>query len=169
MQGKTTLVIATLLIVAAVVYLIVTSTGNTAHYFLTIDELRAMEDSAAGRNITISGAVLGDTITYDPAVPRVTFTVVQVPADPEEVERAGGLAQALHAAVTDPNASRLEVVYSEVKPDLLQHEAQAIVRGQLASDGRFYADQVLLKCPSRYEEEIPDQTSCRALESAEGL
>lgn len=169
MQGKTTLVIATLLVVAAVVYLIVTSTGNTARYFLTIDELRAMGDGAAERNITIAGAVLGDTIAYDPAVPRVTFTVVQVPADPEEVERAGGLAQVLHAAVTDPNASRLEVVYAEVKPDLLQHEAQAIVRGQLGSDGRFYADQVLLKCPSRYEEEIPDQTSRRAIESAEGL
>jgi cytochrome c-type biogenesis protein CcmE len=169
MRGKTTLIVAILLVVAAVAYLIVTSTGNTARYFLTIDELRAMGDSAAGRNITVSGAVLGDTIIYDPAVPRVTFTVVQVPADPEEVERAGGLAQVLHAAVTDPNGSRLEVVYAEIKPDLLQHEAQAIIRGQLGSDGRFYADQVLLKCPSRYEEQIPDQISRRVIESTEGL
>jgi cytochrome c-type biogenesis protein CcmE len=157
MPGKTTLVISVLLIVVAVVYLIVSNTGSTAHYFLTIDELRAMGGDAVGRNITVSGAVLGDTIIYDPSAPRVTFTVVQVPGDPAEIERAGGLAQALHAAVTDPNASCLEVVYADVKPDLLQHEAQAIVRGQLGDDGRIYADEVLLKCPSRYEGEIPDQ------------
>lgn len=157
MQGKGTRVIAGLLIVGAVIYLIISSTGGTARYFLTIQELQAMGDEAVGRNITVSGAVLGESIVYDPSVPQVTFTIVQVPGDPEEVERAGGLATVLHAAVNDPGAPRLEVVYDDVKPDLLQHEAQPIVRGRLGDDGRFYADEVLLKCPTRYEEEIPDQ------------
>ncbi|MBN1954789.1 MAG: cytochrome c maturation protein CcmE [Anaerolineae bacterium] len=157
MQNNAKFVVAGLLIAAAVVYIIVSSTGSTAHFFLTIEELRAMGDGAVGRNITISGAVLGDTIVYDSSVPRVTFTVVQVPADPKEVERAGGLAMVLHEAVNDPDAPRLEVVYEDVKPDLLQHEAQAILRGQLGEDGRFYADEVLLKCPTRYEEDVPDQ------------
>jgi cytochrome c-type biogenesis protein CcmE len=116
-----------------------------------------MGEQAIGRPITVSGVVLGDTIVYDPAVPRVAFTIVQVPGDPQEVERAGGLAAVLHAAVQDPDAPRLDVIYGEVKPDLLQHQAQAIVRGQLREDGLFYADEVLLKCPSRYEEEIPGQ------------
>lgn len=157
MQGKTTLVVAGLIIVAAVAYLIVSSTGHTARYFLTVTELRAMGEQAIGRPITVSGVVLGDTIVYDPAVPRVAFTIVQVPGDPQEVERAGGLAAVLHAAVQDPDAPRLDVIYGEVKPDLLRHEAQAIIRGQLGEDGRFYANEVLLKCPSRYEEEIPGQ------------
>ncbi|HIE38538.1 MAG TPA: cytochrome c maturation protein CcmE [Anaerolineales bacterium] len=161
MEGKAKFVIAGLLIVAAVVYLIVTSTGSTARYFLTIEELEAMGDEAMGRSITVSGAVLGDTIIYDPSRPRVTFTIVQVPGDPEEVERAGGLAAVLHAAVNDPGAPRLEVVYDDVKPDLLQHEAQAILRGQLGEDGRFYADEVLLKCPTRYEEDVPGQVEGR--------
>ncbi len=157
MGGKAKLLIAGLLIVAAVAYLIVSNTGSTAHYFLTIEELQAMGDEAIGRSLTVSGAVLGDSIVYDPSIPRVTFTIVQVPGDPEEVERAGGLAAVLHAAVNDPNAPRLEVVYNDVKPDLLKGEAQAIVRGKLGEDGRFYADEVLLKCPTRYEEEVPDQ------------
>lgn len=157
MGGKTKFIAAGLLIVAAVAYLIVSSTGSTANYFLTIEELQAMGDEAHGRNITVSGAVLGDTITYDSSAPRVTFTVVQIPGDPKEVERAGGLAAVLHAAVSDPNVSRLEIVYDDVKPDLLQDEAQAIIRGQLGDDGRFHADEVLLKCPTRYEEEVPDQ------------
>ena len=157
MAGKTKFIFAGLLIVAAVAYLIISSTGSTANYFLTIEELQAMGNEATGRNITVSGAVLGDTIAYDSSVPRVTFTVVQVPGDPEEVERAGGLAKVLHDAVNDPNRPRLEVVYDDVKPDLLQHEAQSIIRGRLGDDGRFYAGEVLLKCPTRYEEEIPNQ------------
>jgi cytochrome c-type biogenesis protein CcmE len=157
MAGKGKFLVAGLLIVAAVAYLIVTSTGSTARYFLTIDELRAMGQDADGRPVTISGAVLGDTIEYDPSQPRVTFTIVQVPGDPKEVERAGGLANVLRDAVTSPEAPRIEVVYEDVKPDLLQHESQAIVRGELAPDGRFYADEVLLKCPTKYQESVPEQ------------
>jgi cytochrome c-type biogenesis protein CcmE len=159
MAGRGKFLFAGLLIVAAVAYLIVSSTGSTAHYFVTVEELHAMGDEAIGRNITVSGAVLGDTIVYDSSVPRVSFTVVQVPGDPQEVERAGGLAAVLHTAVGNPDAPRLEVVYDDVKPDLLQHEAQAIVRGRLEEDGRFHADEVLLKCPTRYEEDVPEQTS----------
>jgi len=85
--------------------------------------------------MTVSGAVLGETITYDSSVPEVTFTIAQVPGDPKEVERAGGLAKVLHDAVTDPNALHMVVVYHDVKPDLLQGEAQAIIRGQLRADG----------------------------------
>ena len=157
MKGKTKLVVAGLLIVAAVAYLIVTSTGSTAHYFLTIEEVREMGKEARERRLTISGAVLGETIDYDSSQPRVTFTIAQVPGDPKEVERAGGLAKVLHDAVNNPDAPRMEVVYDDVKPDLLQHESQAIVRGQLGQDGKFQADEVLLKCPTRYEEGIPGQ------------
>ncbi|MCS7283564.1 MAG: cytochrome c maturation protein CcmE [Anaerolineae bacterium] len=157
MAGRGKFVFAGLLVLVAVVYLIVTNTGSTAHYFLTVEELRAMGDRAVGRKLTVSGAVLGDSIVYDPTIPRLTFTIVQVPADPKEVERAGGLAAVLRAAVNDPNAPRLEVVYNGAKPDLLKHESQAIIRGYLGEDGRFYADEVLLKCPSRYQEEVPDQ------------
>jgi cytochrome c-type biogenesis protein CcmE len=156
-SGKSKYLFAGVLIIAAVVYLIVSNTGSTAHYFLTIEEVLAMGDDKADRNITVSGAVLGDTINYDSSVPRVTFTIVQMPADPKEVEAAGGLAAVLHAAVRDPSAPRLEIVYDDVKPDLLQGEAQAIVRGRLGDRGRFHADDVLLKCPTRYEEDLPEQ------------
>ena len=159
MKGKTKLIVAGLLIVAAVAYLIVTSTGSTAHYFLTIEEVRAMGSEASQRNLTVSGAVLGETIDYDPSKPQVTFTIVQVPGDPREVERAGGLAKVLHEAVNNASAPRMDVVYADVKPDLLQDESQAIIRGRLAEDGQFHADEVLLKCPTRYEEGIPGQAA----------
>ncbi len=157
MRNKTTFILAGGIIVAAVVYLLVSSTGSTAQYFLTVDELLLKGDEVVNRNVTVSGAVLGETIVNDALGPSVTFIIADVPGDPKEIEAAGGLAQVLHDAAENPDAQTIEVVYDSVKPDLLQNEAQAIVRGKLGEDGRFYADELLLKCPTRYEEEIPDQ------------
>ena len=157
MNNQTKFAVAGLLIVTAVVYLIVSSTRAAAHYFATVSELQAKGAAATGRKITVSGAVIGDSIKYDSSLPRVTFTIAQVPGDPKDVARAGGLAAVLQAAAGDPNAARLDVVYDSIKPDLLQDRAQAIIRGSVGSDGRFHADEVLLKCPSRYEAGVPTQ------------
>jgi len=158
MQNKNTLFIAAFLIIVAVGYLMISNTANTAQYFLTIAELSALGTEAQNRNLTVSGAVLGDTIVYDEMEPQVTFTIVHIPGKQKEIEAQGGLARVLYEATHNPDAQRLDIVYPSVKPDLLKNEAQAIVRGQLGDDGRFYADEVLLKCPSRYEPAVPDQT-----------
>ena len=63
----------------------------------------------------------------------------------------------LHAATVDPNRKRMDVVYVGPKPDLLRNEAQAIMTGKIGEDGVFHADELLLKCPTKYEESIPDQ------------
>lgn len=151
-------VLGGLLIVAAVVYLIVSSTQASAQYYLTIDELVAGKAEVGDRELRISGAVEGDSIQYDAQTLTLQFTIVHVPADLEEIEQAGGLAEVLHLAVNDPAATRLPVVYEGPMPDLLRHEAQAIVTGRLAEDGVFHADELLLKCPTRYEEEVPVQS-----------
>ena len=154
-------IIGGLLIVAAVVYLIVSSTQAAAQYYLTIDEMLAKEGEVYGRAIKLAGAVDGDTVTYDTDTLTLEFAMANVPADQDEIEAGGGLAKVLYDALRDPNASRLHVVYVGPKPDLLRHEAQAIVTGNMGDDGVFYADELLLKCPTRYEEEVP-------LQSAEG-
>jgi cytochrome c-type biogenesis protein CcmE len=146
-----------LLIAAAVVYLIASSTQATAQYYLTIDELHAKSATVQGRILKVSGAVIGETIAYDTPSLTLRFVLANVPADPKEIEAAGGLAQVLKDSVSNPNTSRLQVVYVGPKPDLLRHEAQAIVTGHLGEDGIFYAEELLLKCPTRYEDEIPLQ------------
>ncbi len=154
---RTKFLIGGLLILAAVVYLIVSSTVAAAQYFMTVDELKAKGNEVIGKNLRVSGAVIGDTIQYDPQTLRLTFEIAHVPGDNKEIDAQGGLAAVLHAAVTDPTRSRLKVVYVGPKPDLLKNEAQAIVTGHLDSDGIFYADELLLKCPTRYEEAVPQQ------------
>ncbi|MCJ7625546.1 MAG: cytochrome c maturation protein CcmE, partial [Anaerolineaceae bacterium] len=63
----------------------------------------------------------------------------------------------LYEAVNDPTQSRLQVKYNGPMPDLLRGEAQAIMTGQLGDDGIFYADELLLKCPTKYEPALPSQ------------
>ncbi len=58
MAGKTKFITAGLLIVAAVAYLIVSSTGSTTRYFLTIEEIQTTGDENVDKNLTVSGAVL---------------------------------------------------------------------------------------------------------------
>jgi len=158
-MGRTKFIIGGVLILAAVVYLIASSTQASAEYFMTINELKAQSQSVAGKNLRVSGAVVGKTIQYDPQSLTLTFEVAHVPGDNREVEAEGGLAAVLHAAVVDPNRSRIKVVYAGPKPDLLKDEAQAIMTGQVGSDGVFHADELLLKCPTKYQQAVPSQAA----------
>jgi len=146
-----------ILILGAVVFLIVSSTRATQEYFLTVDELNAKGSSIVDKNLRVSGAVVGDTIQYDANTLTLTFEVAHVSGDNKTLETEGGLAIALHEAVIDPSRSRMKVVYVGPKPDLLRNEAQAIMTGHLGADGIFYAEELLLKCPTKYEEAVPDQ------------
>ncbi len=92
-------IIGGLLIVAAVVYLIFTSTQASAQYFMTVDELNARGQSIGDRELRVSGAVLGDSIQYDSQNLILKFTVAHVPGENKEIEAQGGLAAVLHAAV----------------------------------------------------------------------
>jgi cytochrome c-type biogenesis protein CcmE len=150
-------VIGGIFILGAVVFLIWSSTAASAEYFLTIDELNAKGSNIVDKNLRVSGAVIGDTIQYDAPNLTLTFEVAHVPADNAELETEGGLAVALHDAVMDPSRARIKVVYVGPKPDLLRNEAQAIMTGHMGADGTFYAEELLLKCPTRYEQAVPEQ------------
>jgi cytochrome c-type biogenesis protein CcmE len=156
-QGRTKFFVGGAIIIAAIIYLIVTSTQASAQYFLTVEELEAKGSEVLGRDVRISGAVIGDTILNDTANLTLMFTIAHIPGDNQEIEEMGGLANVLHNATLDPMLPRLQVVYYGVMPDLLQDEAQAIMTGQLGEDGIFYADELLLKCPTKYEEAVPEQ------------
>jgi cytochrome c-type biogenesis protein CcmE len=139
------------LLLAAVAYLIISGTSTGARYFITLDDLVA-DAAYVGQTVRISGAVLGDTIAYDSRNLIIDFTIANIP------EETTDLARTLHEAVTDPEAVRIPVhIENQVMPDLLKHEAQAILTGTYGADGVFYATELLLKCPSRYEEAVPAQ------------
>ena len=156
-QGRAKFIVGGLLVLAAVIYLIVSATQANAEFFLTVNEIESKGDSLVGRSLRISGAVIGDTIQFDPQTMNLSFEIAHVPGDNAAIEMGGGLAAVLHTAVTDPSRARLIIIYNGPKPDLLRGEAQAIATGHLGEDGIFYADELLLKCPTKYQEAIPSQ------------
>jgi cytochrome c-type biogenesis protein CcmE len=155
--SRTKFFIGGFLIITAVVYLIASSTQASAQYFMTVNEVLAKDSEVFDRDLRISGAVVGDTIAYDVDTLTLTFEVAHIPGDNNVIDAQGGLAAVLNKAVVDPTSARLKVVYVGPKPDLLQNEAQAIMTGRLGEDGTFYADELLLKCPTKYEDSVPEQ------------
>lgn len=162
--GGAKFIIGGLFILAAVIFLIFTATSASAQFFLTVDELLAKGETIADQEVRVAGAVIGDTIQYDSKTLTLKFTVAHIPGDNDEVAALGGLGAVLKAAVADPQRARIQVVYIGPKPDLLRNEAQAIMTGKLAADGVFYINEndpngLLLKCPTKYEEAVPEQAS----------
>ncbi len=152
-------IVGGLLIVAAIAYLIISGTASGARYFITIEALLDNPDYI-GETVRVSGAVLGNTIQYDSDTLTIEFTVSNIPDEFDD------LAEVLHESVNNPNTPRVPVVVeNQPVPDLLQHEAQAILTGELGEDGVFRATELLLKCPSRYEESVPEQVSDESSET----
>ncbi len=129
-------VIGGLFIVAALGFLIFNAMQDTTQLYVTVQEYYANPTKFAGKDLRVAGFVLGDSIQFtqlDSATTRLEFSVVDDLSNPQ---------QTLHI-----------VAMNEPMPDLLQHEAQALVEGHI-DNGVFYANQggLLLKCPTRYEE-----------------
>ncbi|MEL6526147.1 MAG: cytochrome c maturation protein CcmE [Chloroflexota bacterium] len=153
LQGKSDrwkFLVGGLLILGAIVYLTYTSTINGARFFITVDEVVATNEYA-GQSVRLTGAVLGDTINYDFETGDLSFTIAHIPREFED------LAETLHLAANDADATLLTVqMFDTTMPDLLQHEAQAILTGEIGEDGVFYATELNLKCPTRFEEHTPN-------------
>lgn len=130
-------VIGGIVLVAAIVFLVVNAMSGNTQLYKTVGEFYAEQDQLAGRDLRIAGWVIGDSIEYtqiDATNSRLEFEIV------DDINNPG---------------QRLRVVaLNEPKPDLLQHEAQALVEGQAGENGEFVANPggLLLKCPTRYEE-----------------
>lgn len=133
-------VIAGGLIMVAVIYLITQAISSQGQFFVTVNEYFAHPAKYEGRDFRVSAFVDGASISFtqiDATTSRLEFDIVDDLANP---------------------TNRLRIVaLNQPVPDLLQHEAQAIVEGSIGADGMMYANQdgVLLKCPTRYEEGQP--------------
>lgn len=126
------------LVLMAVVVVIAQGLASGAQYFLTVNELRAKQTDFQNQSVRISGAVIGDSIAYNAQTLELKFDIV------DSVEQIGA-------------QQPLSIRYEGPRPELLEDHAQAIMEGRLGDDGVFHADTLLLKCPTRYEEQFPEQ------------
>ncbi|HFQ93631.1 MAG TPA: cytochrome c maturation protein CcmE [Anaerolineae bacterium] len=133
-----------LVLLAAIVFLVVNAMSGNTQLYKTVDEFYADQGRLTGRDLRVAGFVLGDSIEFtqiDATTSRLEFDIV------DDVNNPG---QRLHI-----------VAMNEPKPDLLQHEAQALVEGRADENGVFMANPggLLLKCPTRYEELEPGEAA----------
>lgn len=141
---------------SAVVILVISVTRSTVEFYVSVRELLESEEDLTGQNLRVSGAVIGDSIIYDPGTGWLTFTIAHIPVDDDEIEAMGEIDAVLHQAFVDPDMPRLDIFYQGAPPDMLRDEAQVILTGSLEPDGTFLAQELLLKCPSKYEEISPE-------------
>ncbi len=133
-------IVGGVLLLAAVVFLVVNAMTGSTQLYKTVNEFYAEQGRLTGRDLRIGGVVIGDSIQFteiDAQTTRLEFDVVDDLNNPSPV---------LHI-----------VAMNEPMPDLLQHEAQALIEGRVDENGVFMANQggLLLKCPTRYEELDP--------------
>jgi len=112
-------------IVIALGYLAYTGVQESKSYYVTIKELKTMDDSAYKKRLRVAGTVTPGSIKRQGS--KVEFTL-------EEEGRT------------------LQVVYTgtEAPPDTFKDSSQALAAGSYGRDGVFHAKQLQAKCASKY-------------------
>jgi cytochrome c-type biogenesis protein CcmE len=124
----------TVVIVGVLGWLATAGINETATYYVTIQELRAMDQAAKERRLRVGGDVEVGSIVRKGE--RVEFTITQAD-DAEQVN------------------DKLQVVYvgRDPLPDTFRDRAQALCTGRMRDDNVFEANHIQAKCASKYEAE----------------
>ncbi len=133
-NNQTKFIIGGAVIVLAVAILIITSMSGAKTYYMTVGELKAQGAAAQGQKVRVAGIVIGDSIQWDERNLNLKFDI-------------------------QDDSGRVAVAYHGLRPDMLQDEAEAVVEGALNAQGTFEATNLMLKCPSKYEEAATKQAT----------
>ena len=124
----------TVVIVGVLGWLALAGINETSAYYVTIQELRGMDDATKDRRLRVGGYVEVGSIVRK--AERVEFTIMQQ----DEAENL---------------SEKLQVIYvgRDPLPDTFRDRAQALCTGQLRDDNVFVANHIQAKCASKYEVE----------------
>jgi cytochrome c-type biogenesis protein CcmE len=124
-------IIGGVVVLGLIAYLIVSAISSSGAYYREVSEVLGEQAALSGKNVRVSGNIVTESIKYDPATLDLSFAI----SDPKDAGK------------------ELAIHFHGVKPDQMEREgSSAIVEGSLKPDGTVEANNLLLKCPSRYEE-----------------
>lgn len=123
------IIIAVAILALAVGYLIFSSVKSSSAYYMTVGELKAGGPSLENKKVRVAGTLIGDSVEWDARQLRLDFEI------------------------TD-ESGQLPVNYKGARPDMFQDGAETVVEGKYVN-GTLQATNLLLKCPSKYEEAEP--------------
>lgn len=115
----------TVVILVSLGYLAYTGVQDSKSYYVTIKELRAMDDGVYAKRLRVAGNVVPGTIKRSGR--QVEFQLKE-------------------------QDQTLNVVYTgtEAPPDTFKDDSQALAEGSFGRDGVFHAKQLQAKCASKY-------------------
>ncbi len=117
-------------VVGLIVYLIVSAISSSGAYYREVGEVLDEQAALVGKNLRVSGNIVTESIRYDAASLDLSFRI----ADPKDASK------------------QIAIHFHGVKPDQMEREgSSAIIEGKMGANGVIEANNLLLKCPSRYE------------------
>ena len=120
------LLIGAALLVGALVYFAYTAFQGSTVYYYTVGELARQGAALQGRSVRVSGKLVAASFQREPGSTLAAFSI------------------------TD-GATMLLATYQGVVPDLFFNEhSDLVLHGTYQGDGTFHADNVIVKCPSKY-------------------
>lgn len=141
-NSKVKYIVGGVVIVGLIAYLIISSISSAGAYYREVGEVLAQRDALAGKNLRVSGDIVTASVTYDAAKLDLNFMI----SDPADASKT------------------LPVYFHGVQPDQITREgSSAIVEGSLGPNGVVEANNLLLKCPSRYEESGMEEIKVEAV------
>jgi cytochrome c-type biogenesis protein CcmE len=124
--------------VGFLIFQVYDATTTTGAYYLTVGELYERTPQIYGERVRVSGNVVDDSEIWNAQEVTLRFKIA------------------------DESMHELPIVFHGPRPDNFARAASAIIEGELLPDGTFQAETLLLKCPSRYEEE-PEEVYVEAI------
>lgn len=122
------LIIGGTLFLGALIYFASLAFQGSTVYYLTVDEIREQGSSAYGVQNRVSGRLVTESFEREPQGTLASF-----------------------ALADEGGQHTLPTQYDGIVPDLFFNEhSEIIAEGSYGPDGVFHADQVIVKCPSKY-------------------
>jgi cytochrome c-type biogenesis protein CcmE len=122
------------MVVIAIAVFVIISTAGDASTYVNFEEAKALSESGNDKKVHVVGQLKknsqGEIMGVEPGEDKLTVTFLMV----------------------DNQQKTNQVFYNKPMPPDLKQSEQVVVIGHY-KENIFYANQILLKCPSKYEEE----------------
>jgi cytochrome c-type biogenesis protein CcmE len=125
-------IVGAVIIFAAIGFLVFNAMGSSGAYYMTVSELTEQAAEYHGKTVRVSGVVVDESVDYNASELILRFNI-------------------------GDETNQLPIYFHGPRPDNFVRAAEAIVEGKYGDDGVLYANTLLLKCPSRYEEHGGEQ------------
>jgi len=133
-SNRTRFIIVATVVVLALAFMIWAAFGENTRYFLTVSEFNSKTEIHDGQMVRVSGKLVEGTFQRQDKSTLSSFHITD-----NEGAAAG--------------SALLMAQYEGVLPDLFFNpHSEIILEGSYSSEGVFLTDEILVKCPSKYQD-----------------